>query len=195
MATGPQSSVEACPGAGKLKRNTVRFPGDFAQLSNQRFMKFVRLSPQNIRLLDHIATDVFDYAVEPAQLEAFLQCPRHVMVLAVEDGIDGMGEIVVGMASAVEYFHPDKPPQLWINEVGVTPARQNRGIGRQLVQEMIEIGRERGCCYAWLGTGRSNLPAQRCFQGVAGASELQEFILCEWTIDSKQKPEVRDGDA
>jgi aminoglycoside 6'-N-acetyltransferase I len=39
----------------------------------------------------------------------------------VQDGL------VVGMASAFEYFHPGKPPQMFVNEVGVTPAHQRRG--------------------------------------------------------------------
>jgi hypothetical protein len=29
------------------------------------------------------------------------------------------GDTVVGFASAVHYVHPDKAPELWINEVGV----------------------------------------------------------------------------
>ena len=52
--------------------------------------------------------------------------PRHLMLVAIED------DLVVGMASAVEYFHPDKPPQMWINEVVVSPAWQRRGTGRAL---------------------------------------------------------------
>jgi len=60
--------------------------------------------------------------VQQRFLEAFLNDARHVMFVAVESGQ------VVGMGSAVEYFHPDKPPQLWINEVGVAPAFQRRGI-------------------------------------------------------------------
>jgi aminoglycoside 6'-N-acetyltransferase I len=96
------------------------------------------------------------------------------MVLAVDDGF------VVGMASAVEYFHPDKPQQLWINEVGVTPLRRNERIGRQLIESLIAIGREMGCAYVWLGTERNNLPAQRCFASVPNGECPSEFLLYEW---------------
>jgi predicted GNAT family acetyltransferase len=61
------------------------------------------------------------------------------------------------MASAVEYFHPDKPPQLWINEVGVALSHRKQGIGRQLVQKLVASAKDRGCIYAWLGTEGSNL--------------------------------------
>ena len=84
-------------------------------------MKIVELDRVNAGLLGSIATEVFDHPIDPQQLEAFLADPRHLMVLAVDAGA------VVGMASAVEYFHPDKPPQLWINEVGVTPTHRRQG--------------------------------------------------------------------
>jgi aminoglycoside 6'-N-acetyltransferase I len=139
-------------------------------------MNIVPLDAHNAHLLDNVAADVFDNAIEPSQLQVFLDCPRHVMVLAVEDGI------VVGIASGVEYFHPDKAPQLWINEVGVTPTRRNQGIGRQLVRALMETGTNRGCVSAWLGTERDNLPAQRCFGAVANGDTPQVFLLYEWDI-------------
>lgn len=137
-------------------------------------MEIVKLCPENTQLLSAVAAEVFDNAISSSQLEAFLGCPRHVMVLAVDGGI------VVGMASAVEYFHPDKQPQLWINEVGVTPSRRNEGIGRRLIQSLIEIGKARGCAYAWLGTERSNVPAQRCFDSIPNGEYPSEFLLYEW---------------
>lgn len=137
-------------------------------------MEIVQLCPENSRLVFSAAEEVFDNAICQSQLDAFLNCPRHLMVLAVEEGL------VVGMASAVEYFHPDKQPQLWINEVGVTPTRRNEGIGRKLIQSLINIGKERGCAYVWLGTERNNLPAQRCFASVPNGECPSEFLLYEW---------------
>lgn len=139
-------------------------------------MQIVQLCSDNAQLLYTVAEDVFDYAIDPSQVEAFLSCPRHMMMLAVEDGI------VIGMASAVEYFHPDKPPQLWINEIGVTPQKQSQGIGRRLMEALIAIGKDRGCAYAWVGTECDNIPAQRCFSAVANVEEPQEFLLYEWEL-------------
>ena len=137
-------------------------------------MDIVQLCSENAQLLALVADDVFDHPVDPTHLEAFLQCPRHIMVLAVDGGT------VIGMASAVEYFHPDKPPQLWVNEVAVTPSRQNERIGRQLVQSLIDIGSARGCAYAWLGTARNNGPAQRCFASIPHGTPPSGFLLYEW---------------
>ena len=127
-------------------------------------MKIVLLNWDNIQLLDEVATEVFDHEIEASKLKAFLDCPCHCMVLAVDDGL------VIGMASAVEYFHPDKSPQLWINEVGITPSKRNQGIGRRLVETLLDIGQQRGCVNAWLGTEHGNLAGRRCFASVRNST-------------------------
>ncbi|MCH9694533.1 MAG: GNAT family N-acetyltransferase [Gammaproteobacteria bacterium] len=137
---------------------------------------YQELSSDNAGLLEKLGQEVFDNAIEPAQLQAFLDDPRHVMVIAVADST------VVGMGSGVEYYHPDKPPQLWINEVGVATAHRKQGIGRRLVAELITIAEERGCVYAWLGTDSHNAAGQACFNAVPGGEDPQPFVLYEWSL-------------
>lgn len=66
---------------------------------------------------------------------------------------------------------PDKPTELWINEVGVAPTHQRRGIGRSLVQALLEKGRVLGCVEAWVLTDEENTPARQLY-GSAGGEEL-----------------------
>jgi ribosomal protein S18 acetylase RimI-like enzyme len=136
----------------------------------------VSLSQGNAALLNDVAPDVFDNAIDPESLAAFLGDPRHIMVVAVQDGV------VVGMATAFEYFHPDKPPQMFVNEVGVTPTHQRRGTGRKLVEALLDTARVRGCIFAWLGTTTDNTAAQACFASVPGATKPQPFLLYEWDL-------------
>ena len=140
-------------------------------------MKIVCLNESNRGLLETVADAVFDHAIDQAALDQFLNCPRHHLLLAVED------DWVLGMISAVEYFHPDKPPQLWINELAVTPSRWRQGIGRELVNSMLNLAQESGCAGVWLGTERDNLNAQRCFESVAGGKTAAPFLLYEWPLD------------
>ena len=136
-----------------------------------------RVTDKNSSLLDNIAADVFDHAIIPEQLQAFLDDPRHVLYVAAID------DVVVGMASGFEYFHPDKQPQLFINEVGVSPPYQRKGIGKQLVEALIDDARRRDCIFAWLGTDNDNLPAQACFGSVPGGSDPTQFLLYEWKLE------------
>ena len=99
------------------------------------------------------------------------------MVVAVDN------DTVIGMASAVEYFHPDKQPQLWINEVGVAATHRKRGIGRRMVQALLEVANERGCTFAWLGTDIDNEAAQACFGAVPEVEKPQPFLLYEWDLE------------
>lgn len=62
-------------------------------------------------VLDSVASGVFDEPVEPRLLEEFLRDERHHLAVAIDQGQ------VVGFASGVHYVHPDKAPELWINEV------------------------------------------------------------------------------
>lgn len=140
-------------------------------------MRIHQLTIANMECLDRLAPEVFDNAIEPLQLARFLADPRHVMLVATED------DLVVGMASAVEYFHPDKPPQMWINEVGVSPVYRRRGFGRALTAAVVEEARQRGCSYLWLGTMQDNAVAQACFQSVPEATPPQPFLLYEWDLE------------
>lgn len=134
------------------------------------------LGPQDARVLDRVAADVFDGPVDPALAEAFLADPRHHLVVALEDGV------VIGMASAVSYVHPDKPAQLWINEVGVTPTRLGQGIGTQLLRTLLAHGRALGCTLAWVGTEHDNAAARALYVATGGRAE--PFVLYEYDLKS-----------
>lgn len=140
----------------------------------------VALSAANTSLLERVAVDVFDNAIDASQVDAFVADPRHVMFLALD------GDLVVGMASAVEYFHPDKRPQMWINEVGVASTHRRRGIGRALTESLINEARSRGCVFAWLGTDIGNDAGQACFRSVPGVEPAQSFLLYEWDLEEPE---------
>ena len=120
------------------------------------------LGPAEATVLGRLAAGVFDNPIDPAWCAEFLADPRHHMAVALVDGW------VVGMASAVHYVHPDKPPELWVNEVGVAPSHQREGIGKKLLAMLFAHGRALGCAQAWLGTEESNVAARRLYGSVGG---------------------------
>ena len=120
------------------------------------------LGPADAPVLGRVADGVFDNPLDARWCAEFLGDPRHHLAVAMADGL------VVGMASAVHYVHPDKPPELWVNEVGVAPTHQREGIGRKLLAELFAHGRALGCSQAWLGTEESNVAARRLYGSVGG---------------------------
>ncbi|HSL31643.1 MAG TPA: hypothetical protein VK900_20750, partial [Anaerolineales bacterium] len=77
------------------------------------------LSPADAGILSTVAGDVFDDPILESSVREFLADPRHRLIVALDE------DLVVGFVSAVIYLHPDKPsPELWINEVGVSPIYQ-----------------------------------------------------------------------
>jgi ribosomal protein S18 acetylase RimI-like enzyme len=120
------------------------------------------LAPGDASVLDRVADQVFDEAVNAAWAREFLADPRHHLVVAIDE------DTVVGFASAVHYVHPDKAPQLWINEVGVAPAYHRRGIGRAVLAAILERGRSLGCTEAWVLTEEDNTPARGLYQALGG---------------------------
>lgn len=123
------------------------------------------LKPGEVEILERVAEDVFDEPVDPAHSAEFLADARHHLAVALD------GDLVVGMASAVDYVHPDKPVALWINEMGVAPPYQRKGVGRRLLETLFERGRELGCTEAWLGTEPENEAARGLYAAAGGRSE------------------------
>ena len=126
---------------------------------------FRLLGPSDSAVLDRVAEGMFDNPVDPRWAAEFFADPRHHLAVALDGGV------VIGMASAVHYVHPDKPPQLWVNEVGGAPPYRNGGIGRALLLALFARGRERGCEEAWLGTEPDNAAARRLYLAVGGEEE------------------------
>ena len=131
-----------------------------------------RLGPNDGSVLNNVAKDVFDDAIVESSARAFLADPRHRLVVAMDE------HLVVGFVSAVIYVHPDKPaPELWINEVGVTPTYQGRGIGKALMQAMLAEAKQSGCSEAWVLTDRTNLPAMAMYKSAGGEETLPDQTM------------------
>jgi aminoglycoside 6'-N-acetyltransferase I len=128
------------------------------------------LAAADASILDHVAADVFDAAIDSALTAEFLEDPRHHLAVALANGK------VVGMASAMHYVHPDKAPELWINEVGVAPPYQRRGVGRRLLEALFDHARLLGCGEAWVLTEPGNNAARRLYAALGGEEEEAVYI-------------------
>jgi ribosomal protein S18 acetylase RimI-like enzyme len=131
-----------------------------------------RLEAGDDALVMHVAEDVFDEPVRPDRLAAYLASPGHFMIVALADGV------VVGQCAAVIHRHPDKVSELYIDEVGVTPAFQRQGIARKVLDAMFAVGREQGCEEAWVGTEPDNAAARALYESRREPhGPAEEFVM------------------
>ena len=125
------------------------------------------LGLDDLNVLSNVAPEVFDYSIDPLLATEFLNDQRHHLAVALDGGQ------VVGFASAVHYIHPDKPPELWINEIGVAPSHQGHGIGKTLLRSLFDVARELECKEAWVLTDQSNERALRLYTSAGGHPSTQ----------------------
>lgn len=135
------------------------------------------LGPGEVEHLANIAPDVFDDPIVESSAHAFLADPHHRLVVAVDN------DLVVGFVSAVIYMHPDKPtPELWINEIGVAPSYQGQGIGRSLLQAMLDDAKQSGCMEAWVLTERENTAAMALYTSLQGAESSPDAVMFTFNL-------------
>jgi ribosomal protein S18 acetylase RimI-like enzyme len=120
------------------------------------------------QVLMNVANEVFDNPIDANLTKEFLADPRHHIAVAIDDGL------VVGFASALHYVHPDKPPELWINEVAVAPTHRRLGLGKAVLKSLFEVGRAHNCTVAWVLTDRTNTAAMALYASVGGTEGADE---------------------
>ena len=94
-----------------------------------------RLSAGDEPVFTQVAREVFDEPVDAVRLHDYLRTPGHVMVLALE------GDLVVGQCAAVIHRHPDKPTELYVDEVGTAATHRRQSIARAMMDEMFRWGK------------------------------------------------------
>jgi ribosomal protein S18 acetylase RimI-like enzyme len=123
-------------------------------------------------LLNNMAQGVFDDPIVESSAQEFVNDPRHRLVVALDH------DLVVGFVSAVIYVHPDKPaPELWINEIGVAPSHQRQGIGKALMQSILNVAKQAGCREAWVLTERDNFAAMSMYKSTGGEETLPDPVM------------------
>jgi len=135
--------------------------------------RIIRVGPAEAALLDRVAEDVFDEAIDRSRLAAYVAEPGHLMVVAVS------ADQVIGQARGMIHRHPDQPTELYIDNLGVTPARRREGVAMRMLDELVDWGRSLGCEEAWVGTEVDNEPARALYEGRGSAAETFVMYLYE----------------
>lgn len=129
------------------------------------------LGPADAAVLDRVAPDVFDEPIDDALCAEFLADPRHHLVVARCDGV------VVGMASAFHYVHPDKPPQLFVIEVGVSEHHRRLGVARRMLERLVQRATELRCSELWVLTDVGNEAASALYRAAGAEVPPQASLM------------------
>lgn len=135
------------------------------------------LGPGDAAVFTRCAEGVLDDQIDWRRAREFLADPRHHLAAAIIDGV------VVGLVSAVHYVHPDKShPELWINEVGVAEAHRRQGLGRRLLEAILEAGRAAGCREAWVLAERGNQAAVALYRAAGASEPAVDQVMLEFKL-------------
>jgi ribosomal protein S18 acetylase RimI-like enzyme len=149
-------------------------PADSAALTDPIEIRL--LTAQDASVLSNMAEGVFDGPIDPSWCAEFFADARHHLVVALD------GSCVIGMASGVHYLHPDRPHELYVNEVGVSDSYRNQGIGRLLVGALLTQATTLGCETAWVLTHASNAAARRMYAAAGGVEDRDAPVMIEFRL-------------
>src|SRR4051812_9189789 len=156
-----------CDEAGQPRDESVEVTG----AASVGEIEVLLLGATDHAVLDRRAPGVFDKPISDDLRSEFFADPRHHLVVARCDGV------VVGMASAFHYVHPDKAPQLFIIEVGVTESHRRRGIARRMVERLVQLAGELNCTEAWVLTDAENVAANALYRAAGAEVPPQESLM------------------
>lgn len=147
-----------------------------SSMSARESVEIRLLGSSELATLERIDPDVFDNPVRLDLTVQYLTNPNNLLAVAIQGGV------VVGMASAIAYIHPDKPLALFINEVGVSGKCQGKGLGKRLIAALLAQGRRMGCTEAWVATEEDNAAARALYVSSAGREEPARAVVYTWPL-------------
>ena len=124
-----------------------------------------RLTRDTAGLLENIAEEVFDEEINAQRLATYLESPGHLMIIAV------CGKQVIGQVAAYVHRHPDQASDVYIDNLGVAPPFQRRGVARRLVDEVLAWGKTLECRQAWIVTDAENNAARALYESRGATAE------------------------
>lgn len=137
------------------------------------------LGEKDLDILLSFGPDVFDNNIKPDLAKACLERDDYFIAVALEKNK------VIGMASGFTYFHPDKPVEFYVSDVGVHDDYLRRGIAKRLMQALFECAREAGCNNCWLATETDNVAANGLYRSLD--SKEQQMNYFEFDLSKTEK--------
>jgi ribosomal protein S18 acetylase RimI-like enzyme len=118
----------------------------------------------------------FDHEIDPVQTKSFLDDPRHHIIVAYAGGEPA------GFVSAKEILHPDKAPEMFLNELAVVEQLRRRGAATGLIEELKHLSEDVGCVAIWVLTDEDNRPAMGTYAKTGGRWGGARHVMFEYDV-------------
>ena len=148
---------------------------------------FERLGPSRVSDLAHaiavlVPTAEGAFAISSSaykvHLARALGMPSCYVFLATDE------DAPVGYASAYRFPRLDASgDQVYLFDIEVASVARQRGVGRRLLEALLANCWAEGVTWAWAGTARENVPAQRLFAAAGGKRAGETYIEYHFTPD------------
>jgi ribosomal protein S18 acetylase RimI-like enzyme len=93
--------------------------------------------------------------------------------------------IVIGQLLAAVHRHPDKPTELYIDDLAAAPTHQRKGIASALVERAVVIGRDAGCEEIWVLTEPDNEAANALYGSFDWRQRVAQMFEAEFENTSQ----------
>ncbi len=81
---------------------------------------------------------------------------------------------------SVIHHHPDKPTELFLDEIGTGDDWRRQGIARALILKLFERADTEGIEEIWLGTEPDNMPARGLYESFGVEGEKGLIYYLDW---------------
>lgn len=132
------------------------------------------INASNADCLDNVAPGVFDHAIDPQRLAKYLSSAGNSMIVALHEAQ------VVGMCMAVVHDHPDKPAELFLDEIGTGDEWRRKGIARSLIEALCKRADDEGIEEIWLATEPDNGAAHGLYEAFKHEREDAVIHYLDW---------------
>ena len=123
------------------------------------------VTPDNAGLLDSLEKGVFDAPVRADFLATCLASPQQFLIVAEAEGR------VIGKALSYIFHFPDKPSEIYIEEIDVARKWRRQGVASALMDAVGAEGQKRGIAEYWLVTEKDNKAARALYEQKAHREE------------------------
>lgn len=145
-----------------------------------------RVRSSDAARLARSADPLFDKSPDPAALAAYLTDNRNVFMLA-EVNTTAVGFL---RATALGQLHTRRP-QMYLYEVGVARRWRRRGVGRALVEQLLQYCRRERFDEVFVFTDPANRAAVRLYRGTGAVTETPRDRMFVYRLMKSRRPDRR----